>query len=396
MDALFLVVAELLIVPLILWGLIVLELTVGVVASIVGVVLGKRSPTEAVLGTWRMVRKRLLWSLIFLSGALLVVDLLFFEPIVTLVLGSIDDREDLDLSFSHAEGSFILGRVELHQLALGGVRGSSEGEPTARFDLRVDTLVIDVDTARLLSADFAVEELALDGVVGSFDRLRSAPKARERGEGIELSREFSVERLHVGDMVLALRDHTREPAREIDVRLEELDIGPLHSETALFDLLYRARGRGSVAGHGFELWATSSEGEARTTLEIHDLPLDALGEQLEKAAGVRARGRADLTIVDTYSEGPPEPKVELAVALELRELELEAGSEAGYGAKIMLEMAERAIAQLGRDFPLGFEITLLRSELEGMRSLAEAGIVERVGEGIADALREKLRRGQRE
>jgi hypothetical protein len=53
-------------------------------------------------------------------------------------------------------------------------------------------------------------------------------------------------------------------------------------------------------------------------------------------------------------------------------------------------MAAPALAQLGGEVPLAFEISLLRSELRGMRSLAEAGVAERIGEGIATALRETL------
>lgn len=390
MDALFVVVAELLIVPLILWGLIALELTVGVVASIVSVMLGRRSATVAVMHRWRTVRRRLLWSLIFLSAGLLLADLLLFERIVTLALGSADEREDFDVAFEQAEGSFILGRIELQNVTLGGTRGGDD--PVAQYAVSIDSLVIDIATARLLLADFAVEEIAVDGVVGSFERLRvrePAPQAKRRG--VKLSREFSLKRLHVGDLRFVLNDHTRTPARELEIEIAELDLGPLHSSTALFDMLYRARGHGSVEGHEFVLTAVEHDGVAQSTLEVHDLPLDALGEQLEKAAGIRARGQADLTVVNVYSDGPPEPKIDLTISLQLRGLELEAGPTSNYATKLMLEMAERALAKLGEDFPLEFGISLLSSELRGARSIAEAGIAERVADGIATALRDELR-----
>lgn len=391
MDALFVVVAELLIVPLILWGLIALELTVGVVASIVSVMLGRRSATVAVMHRWRTVRRRLLWSLIFLSAGLLLADLLLFERLVTLALGSADEREDFDVAFEHAEGSFILGRIELQNVTLGGTRGGDD--PEAQYAVSIDSLVIDIATARLLLADFAVEEIAVDGVVGSFERLRMRePQPQTEQRGVKLSREFSLARLHVGDLRLELNDHTHTPVRALEVELTELDLGPLHSSTALFDMLYRARGHGSVEGHEFVLTAAEHDGVAQSTLEVHDLPLDALGEQLEKAAGIRARGHADLTVVNVYSDGPPEPKIDLTISLQLRGLELEAGPDSNYATKLMLEMAERALAKLGEDFPLEFGISLLSSELRGARSIAEAGIAERVAEGIATALRDELRK----
>lgn len=398
MDALFVVVAELLIVPLILWGLIAFELTVGVVTSIVSVLLGRRSATEAVAYRWRAVRRRMLWSLIFLSSGLLLADLLLFDQLVTLALGSADEREDLDVEFAHAEGSFILGRIELQHVTLRGQRGGDDPEdPDARFAVSIESLVIDIDTARLLAADFAVEEIAVDGVVGSFDRLRArAPERKPERRGLELSREFSVQRLHVGNLRLELHDQTRTPAREFEAELADLDLGPLHSSTALFDLLYRARGHGSVEGHAFVLTAVEHDGVAQSTLEVHDLPLDALGEQLEKAAGVRARGHADLTVVNIYRDGPPEPKIDLDISLRLRGLELEAGPDISYGTKLMLEMAEPALAKLGDEFPLAFQISLLQSELRGMRSLAEAGVAERIADGIATALRDELQKSSKQ
>lgn len=392
MDALFVVVAELLIVPLILWALIAIELTVGVLTSIVSVLLGRRSPSQAVAYRWRAIRRRLLWSLIFLTCGLLLADLVFFDRLVTLALGSVDEREDFDVDFAHAEGSFILGRIELQHVSLGGVQGGED--PAARFAVDIESLVIDIDTARLLTAEFAVEEIAVDGVRGNFDRLRvREPDRKPEPSGIELAREFSVQRLHVGAMKLALRDHTKAPTDEFELDLAELDLGPLHSESALFDLLYRARGHGVIQGHAFVLTAIERDGVAQTTLEIHDVPLATFDEQLQKAAGVRARGHADLTVVNAYSDGPPEPKIDLAVGLRLRGLSLEAGGETDFSTKLMLQMAERALAQLGDEFPLDFQISVLRSELRGTRSLAEAGIAERVADGIASALREQMREG---
>src|SRR5690606_22220735 len=98
---------------------------------------------------------------------------------------------------------------------------------------------------------------------------------------------------------------------------DELDLGPLHSESALFDVLVRARGRGAIQGHPFVLTAEDHGGVASSTLEVRALPLDALGEQLEKSTGVRARGSVDLTLVNRHVDGPPEPGVELDVALQL-------------------------------------------------------------------------------
>jgi hypothetical protein len=397
MDALFIVVAELLLIPLILWGLIVLELTVGLAGSIYAFVMGRRSPTDVVRYAWRGIRRRLLWSLIFMSSALLLADLVFFEQIVRLAVGSANEREDIEVSYSHAEGSFILGRIELHDLTLSAVRGPSE-DPSTKFDVTVSELVIDIDTKRLLTASFAVEDLSLDGVRGSVERLRaSEPKPKPETEGP--SREFTVERMHFGDMQFEIRDHTGESLREVDIVIGELDIGPVASDSVAFDLLYRTRGRGAILGHEFSLRSEVIDGIPQTTLEVLAIPIDALAGPIEAATDVRVSGTADLVVVDRYREAESDPSIDIAVDLRLRELELEPGKNASVGTSFMVEVAEGKLAKLssrssgpdgGDEFSLAFEISVLRSELAGARSFSESGVLERVTDAIKDSLKAQL------
>lgn len=390
MDALFVVVAELLLLPVILWGLIVVELVVGTLATLVGVLFGRRRPGDLIFRPWPRLRRRLTWSLALLAGALLVVDLVFFEPLVNVVLGSIDDRDDLEVRFAHAEGSFILGRIEIDQLELAGTRGDP-ADPSARFELEVAELVIDIDTAALLAAELAVEDLSLDGVRGSYDRLRRSAPERER-EDADPAREFRVDRLHVGALDLVVRDRVGGTTRELPLALAELDVGPLRSDLAAFDMLYRSRGRGSIAGIAFELRSHELEGVPQTTLEVHDIPLAELGAALERAAGVRAGGEADLVMVNRYHADTSPPELELDVEVRLRGLDIQAGERATLGAKVMLELAGKALDRLGPEFPIAFELRVGEDELAGARSLSDSGIGERLGDAIASALRDELQR----
>jgi hypothetical protein len=253
----------------------------------------------------------------------------------------------------------------------------------------VEELVIDIDTGKLLTAAFAVEELTLDGVRGTFDRLRVSERKPER-EQTEPAREFTVQRLHFGDVALALRDHTGASMREFEVALAELDIGPVASDSVAFDLLYRSRGRGSIAGHEFSITAIEAEAGPQSTFEVHGIPLEVLAERLEKAAGVRASGSASLTVVNHYVGDLAEPRVDIQVALRLRELKLEASRDATMGTRMMLQMAERQLAKFGDEFPLAFEVSVLRSELAAARNFAESGVVERVTDAIVAALKQQL------
>lgn len=389
MDALFVIVAQLLIVPLILWALIVIDLTVGVASSIVSVLLGRKSATDAIDHRWRGVRRRLVWSLIFLTSGLLLADLVFFDAIVHQVLRSVDDREDLDVQFAHAEGSFILGRIEIDHLQIGGRRGQAS-DPSGEYSLEVEALVIDIDTLGLLTFDFALEDLSLEGVRGTYDRYHPPRGKREREP---LAREFTVERMHFGSTHLDLRDHTKLDAagepRNIVIELVELDSGPLSSESAIFDLLYRTRGRGTIAGHDFVLSALEIDGEHETQLEVRDLSLDALADTLEERVGVRARGTADIELRNHHHPGPP-ASVDITAAITMHQLELAAGKDATMRTKLLLDMAADMLSQLGEDFPLEFTVTIDEGELAGAQSLADSGVIERIADAIADALKNTL------
>jgi len=400
MDALFVVVAELLLVPLVLWILIAVELTLGLAVSVVSYLLGRRSLEQALTHGLRAVQRRLLWSVVVLGAGLVLVDLLMFDPIVGLVLSEVDAREDLDIGYGAAEGSFILGRVELTDVAVTGVRDGDRADPSAHFEVVIDSLVIDVDTLALLGARFAVEDIAVEGVRGSFDRLRTVDRDRvDADRGFELDREFSVERVHFGAVALELRDHTKPPfaseahaegPRELDLVLDELDLGPLRSDTAIFDLLYRVRGRGSVAGVGFALRSATGP-PPQTEVEVEVLPLSLLGDAIAEQTGLAVDGSAALWVTNVYREDPPEPRVELGVQLQLRELELGLAEDPGLKGRLALKVAERGIEKLGRDIPVTAELTILRSELEGVRSLAEAGIIEAVSRALVSSLREQMR-----
>jgi hypothetical protein len=105
---------------------------------------------------------------------------------------------------------------------------------------------------------------------------------------------------------------------------------------------------------------------------------------------VRAGGSADLTLTARYRDTPPDPRIDLAATVQLRELALEAGADASVGTRLMLRMAGRELGKLGAEFPLAFELSVRRSELLGLRSLAESGLIERVADAMVTALRDKL------
>lgn len=401
MDVLFVIVAQLLLVPLVLWALLAIELSLGLISSVVAVLLGRRSAKEAVRNRLRSVVRRIVVLMVVSTTALLAADLLFFEALVSLALGGLDDREDLELRYANAEGSFILGRVELHGLELAGARGSHEGGPASTFTLAAETLVIDVDTLGMLTLDFAVEELSLDGVEGRYERF--APRVQADDEaGFELDREFTVERFHVGAAHFVYVDHD-EADRTVHANLTELDAGPVRSEAPIFDLLYRTRGHGELrfgsdadaAALPFSLSTASPDANPRSTLELTAVPLDPFTHVVEARTGLRASGQAAVVLGNRYVDAPESsaegPKIELSLEAKLAGLQLSAGDSAGLAAKVMLEVAEHALVRLGGALTLDVQLVILERELVGMRSLAESDLVDRLVQASVDTLQTQLR-----
>ena len=232
---------------------------------------------------------------------------------------------------------------------------------------------------------------------GSFDRLRQAePKADEDERGFELTREFAVERVHFGAVELELRDHTKPPLeggegpRSLALVLDELDLGPLRSDSAIFDLLYSIRGQGSLAGVEFGLRSSKTQ-PPTTTLEVEALPLSLLADAIAARTGLAVDGSASLQLTNVYREDPPEPRVELGIALQLRELDLDLADNAGLKARLALKLASGGSEALGGNVPVEAQVTIPRAELEGVRTLAESGVVEEVSRAIVSGLRETLR-----
>ena len=118
MDLLQIIVAQLLVLPVILWALIGLEVVTAVLGTVLGVLLGRRRPAVFVRYRLRRLRRRLLMSLSLLACGLVMIDLFLLEEVVAAALGRADEHEQLDVEFSQVEGSVILGRLEL----LGVVR----------------------------------------------------------------------------------------------------------------------------------------------------------------------------------------------------------------------------------------------------------------------------------
>ena len=80
----------------------------------------------------------------------------------------------------------------------------------------------------------------------------------------------------------------------------------------------------------------------------------------------------------------------MGIELRLRELELDLAEDAGLKARLVLKVAERGLEALGRDIPVTAEVTVLRSELEDVRSLADSGLIEAVSRAIVSSLREQM------
>ncbi len=388
MDLLFIIVAQLLVLPVILWALIGLELVTAVLGTILGLLLGRRNPTQYLRYRLRRLRRRLIMSLSLLACALVLIDLLKLEEVVAKVLEHLDERGQLEARFAEVEGSVILGRLELRGLEVSGERG----RPTPRdaVDLKIDELIVDVDTAALLTGELTVEQLSVRGVRGRWDRLPTAATIDEPRPRSQLARDFGVTHVSVEDVELIYSTGEQEAT----IVLDELHTGPIRSDNVMFDLLTHSRGRGAVAGHPFSLINVELDGEPRSTLTIPDLPLARFNAPVERSTGLRVSGRADLEIDARVIPRAPaqtgEREVDLAVDVDVRGFELDAGESGGLKAALLLRLAQRSVASLGEDFELEFDLIVREDELTGVRSVADSGLVERVGEAVAAALRDRV------
>jgi hypothetical protein len=350
-EALLIVVAELMAVPLLVAAALLFELVGAAVLGAGHVVLwrGRERPTR-LLRWWRRAVWTLTGVLGFVLTALVFVDLVLYEPGLRLLLDQVERTSGVDVCFERARGNLFTGHVHLEGVTIRHRNG-------ADLALSISRLDIDIAMLRLFEPEVPITLLELQGVRGSIVRNR-APGFGAPGGG----RGFVIERLVVDDLAVEFDDLAGAPTRVLPLALEHLEIAPLRSEYALVDLLCHTRARGRARGNGFLAEAGA--------WSVRDISLGAQGSVGLGAAGKWLRD-GDLDLSVTCIDPAADP---LRLRVDLGLSGFRVGPPTEGGRRPALQRIAAAFARIGPRLELQFELELGRDRLRGVASAAQVGL----------------------
>ncbi len=348
-EALLLVVAELMTIPLLIAGALLFE-AAGVAVITLGQAIAWRSARPSRLLRWW---RRLLWTLTgvvgFVLTALIFVDLVLYEPGLRLLLDQVERSSGVDVCFERGRGNLFTGVVHLEGVTVRHRNG-------ADVALAIDSLDIDIAMLRIFSAEVPIESLHLMGVRGAIVRNKI------HGDGQPPGHRFVVEHLVVDDLAIDFEDLAGGPVRVLPLAIEHLEVTPLRSRFAVVDLLCHTRAEGRARGSRF-----SAGGGG---WKVEGIALGGLGGPRLGAASKWIRGGA-LDVAFTCRDAEADPLV-LRVDVGVTAFQLVPPLE--LGRRTIAQKLAGIVSNLGPRIDLRLDLEIGRRRLDGAASAAHAGL----------------------
>lgn len=352
MEALLLVVAELMAIPLLVAAALLFELAGLALIGLGSLAVGRRARPSALVRWWRRGVWTLTGVLGFLLAALIFIDLALYEPGLRLLLDQVERSSGVDLCFERARGNIFTGEVHLEGVTL------RHHDAAADVDLVIDRLDIDIAMLRLFEERVPITELTLRGVRGTLVRGGARATTRRHGRG------FVIEHLAVDGLAVEFEDRSNAPIRVLPMAIDHLEIAPLRSDAALVDLLCHTSARGRARGNTF----VARPG----TWSVDDIPL-GLGDSARLGTmGKWLRGgQLDVTLRCLDENADP-----LALGVDVGLTGFQVAPPADTGRRALAQKIAAAVARLGPRLELHLRLEIDRGRLVGVASASEIGLLD--------------------
>ncbi|HEX7899050.1 MAG TPA: hypothetical protein VF950_14900 [Planctomycetota bacterium] len=382
MEGLVLLILELILPLSLLAGAVV-----GVLAALFGALL------EALLhllpAAWRLtrwaasslaarrVRRALLGAVAVLGFALILIQTVFFEPIVRRIAAAVQARAGIELSFARASGNLLSGRVVLHE---GSARRSSD--PTAIFDVTAREMEVDVRLLSLLTGTVSIESVRVAGARGTYTRVSDVERPPRKP--------FQADVLRLEDVEIAwtLRrpDH---PDFQLPLRIDRLEARPFSARDASFSVLFRSNAAGTLGGAPFAI-ATEGDGDGRrTTWTAERVPVRLMADFLGEPFDWLSDGTADFKVTDAWRRGA-KTEVDLHWTVVFRDPKAAVPDRITGFRRTAAEGMVALINRKPKELPLDFTLTLNGEGFMGSMSLEALELWNAVGDAVAAKLAESM------
>lgn len=381
MEALALIIGEMVFAILAPFVAIVFEVAGAAISAIIGA-LGGGSGER---GTTHRIARPVAIVLTALAGvvlaSVLVANFFYFEPSVRFVLGQMEKRTGVATACKEIDGSLLMGRVSLGDC---DIRRASH--PRSTFELEVTALDIDLRITSLLGTA-TLDTAHVSGLSGwvRADRARAAGDDSERA-AVRPRRDFEIRDLQVSDVRVSVSGTNPDGNDfEVPIEIEQLAIRPLRSRLVLFDLLFRANASGTLAGAPFRLTTTAIPDGRRTEWRAQQVPVASFGAMTGGALAWFNSGIVDVYVDDEWQRSDA-TAIDLDWQLRFSALEVAPPPGTGSVARFVTAPLTRFVNSFDGEFPLEFQLLLNENQFEYRSSLSAAGVWTAIGEAVNDAL----------
>lgn len=381
MEAIALIIGELVFAILAPFIAIVVEAVGAVISALIGLLTGK--PTEKLVSS--RIARLVALALAVLTGVvfacILVINFFFFEDSARYVLGKVESRAGIATECDDIGGSLLFGRVDLRNCSI-----RRPDHPTSSFDLNVDEISIDLRITSMLGT----ATLDTARVVGLSGWVRS-DRSQATDDGVDADRErprreFEVRDLQVADVRVRLSGSNPDGHRfDVPIELDRVEVKPLRSRFALFDILFRSNASGSIDGAPFKLSSSAIPDGRRTEWRAEKVPIASFGSMTGGILSWFSSGYVDVDVNDEW-ERSDATAINMEWDLRFSQIEVTPPPGTGRVTRFVTAPLTRYVNSFDGEFPLQFGLVLNEDQFLYQSSLAAAGVWSAIGEAANNAL----------
>ena len=392
MEALVVLIAEIIFIPAITLAGTILEIAATVFAAVLELLFGfiefriykntqerqtppvATKPSKVAHKTLRYLRNTTGVIAIVMVSGLILVNYVFLGDVMKWAVGKIEQRSGIAVSYKSFEGDMFKADFKFT-----GLHAQRSSDPYLNFDIAAQ--VVNIDMAALWNPFSAVKlnRVKVAGVSGKLLRLKKRETYHER-------KPFHIQMLELDDIHLKYQDTTK-PQRPLtlDIAIHDWNSQPMQSRHALFDLFFRSNAHGFINGKEFAI-ETSGDTAGRTTnWHISDVPIDMMRSLVGGPFKLIDSGNMDVHVVDRWQlTGAPD--IDFAWTFTFKHLSAQVPSS--YSG-IKRRLAEPIVGYLNTrppKFDISFGMQMNQEEFTGKSSLAAAGLWKTVVSAMAKEL----------
>jgi hypothetical protein len=355
------------------------------------------APSKPKRRTPRFIRWLVIASLSLLGltlAAALVINTWFLDDLLRWALARQERHSGVHVECEKISASLWSGRYEV-----SGVRVTRSNHPAGEIDLSARSVTVSLPFWSAWKGTVPIRSLGVDGLRGRYHLGRRVEHESSQPEGApghrpspdlerKPARHFVIDTLEITDLAVEVTDHTLRKPLSLPITIAHMTSSPLHSDWALFDILFRSNAEGSLMGRPFKI-ASSGDGAGRVTAwTVSELPVEALDAIIGGPFSLITQGRCDVQVTDRWRLGV-DHVIEMDWKLILHDVHCEVPAELT-GIRRTLAIAVVAMLNANpRQVPLGFTLHIDRNRFEGTTTLEAAGLWQAVDEALTRKLAEK-------